>query len=119
MTSIEFGDTAREWARRLEAREAQRSGLPVTAVRAVVARRIGVSPGTLENLRNGRLKSIAAYIFAGIKAAIERDIQAEIHALETELEVARATGLDLSVDPLRAAEAALREARAALMEAGR
>lgn len=115
MTSTDFGDTAREWARRLEDREASRSECPIAAARASVARRVGVSPGTLENLRNGRLKTVAVHIFAGLRAAIERDIQAEIDALENELVAARAAGLELSEAPLRAAEAALGAARQALM----
>lgn len=114
MTVMDFGDTAREWARRLEAREAKRSGHPIAVARASVARRVGISPGTLENLRNGRLKTVAVHIFAGLRAAIERDIQAEIDALETELVAARSAGLDVSAAPLRAAEAALVAARAAL-----
>lgn len=37
---MDFGDTAREWARRLEAREAKRSGHPIAVARASVARRV-------------------------------------------------------------------------------
>ena len=119
MTSIDFGDTAREWARRLEDREAKRTGAPIKDARASIARRAGVSPGTLENLRNGRLKTIAAHVFTGLCAAIERDIQADIHALENELAAARAAGLDRSLAAVRTAEAALAAARQALTEVSR
>lgn len=114
MTVLDFGDTAREWARRLEIREARRAGCSIAVARGAVARHVGASPGTLENLRNGRLKTVAVHIFAGLRAAIERDIQAEIDALENDLAAARAAGLDVSAAPLVAAEAALVAAREAL-----
>lgn len=37
MTSTDFGDTAREWARRLEDREETRSECPISAARAADA----------------------------------------------------------------------------------
>lgn len=114
MTSIDFTDVARGYARRLEDREAARSGSSVHVARMSVARRLHMSPGTLENLRNGRMKNVAAGIFAKLRSMVEHEINQEIQALEHELQMARACGLDRRDDEISAAEAALQTARSFL-----
>lgn len=113
----DWTNLARSWVRRLEDREAARCGVPVPAVRGAVARRLGVSPGTLETLRSGRRKGVDMTIFDRLRTAVEADIRAEINALEHELAVARAADPDRRVAAVDAAETALLAARAALTEA--
>lgn len=111
MTCTDFGGQAQKWARRLEDGETRRSGAPLPAAREAVARRLGVTPGTLENLRNGRIKQVAAFVFERLRAVVETEIAAEINALEHELQVARATGLDPRSVEMAEVETALAKAR--------
>lgn len=91
MAVIAFDDEAREWARHLEDREASRCG-PLSVARKSLARRIGVSAGTLENLRRGRIKGIKAYIFERIRAAYLAELTRQKGLLEHEIAVAQAKG---------------------------
>jgi hypothetical protein len=79
-------EAARGWGRVLERREAERSGRPLKDARATVARRAGVSQGTLENLYNGRLKAIAVHVYERLWQAVERELHAELRRLERDLE---------------------------------
>jgi transcriptional regulator with XRE-family HTH domain len=81
--------TARGWAMRLEDAERKRSGCTLPAARGAVAARLGVAPGTLENIRRGRTKGVRASIFERLCLAVADDIQGEIARLEHDLQVAR------------------------------
>jgi len=85
-------DSARGWAARLEALEMARGRTRISA-RQAIAGKAKISPGTLENLMNGRLKSVAACVFDRLAAAVTREIRHEIESLEHELEMARASSL--------------------------
>lgn len=100
-------------AARLEEIERGR-GLSAADARTAAARRAGVSPGTIEKLRKGRLKSVAVHLYGRLCDALVRALNEEKSRLEHEL--ARVRGASLSVDPhvVRQAEAALAAARAAL-----
>lgn len=100
-------------ATRLEQIERGR-GLSAADARTAAARRAGVSPGTIEKLRKGRLKSVAVHLYGRLCDALVRALNEEKSRLEHEL--ARVRGASLSVDPhvVRQAEAALAAARAAL-----
>lgn len=117
LTSDAFLSRAQIWAKRLEDREAARRGAPVADVRDAVARKIGISPGTLENLRNGRLKSVAAHIFASIRECVVHELTSEVLALEHELQMARACGLDPRGDEVAAVDAAIATALELLRKA--
>lgn len=114
MTCTDFDALAREWARDIEDREARRSGSPLHLARVAVARRLGVSPGTLENLRSGRLKQVAAHVFARLRAGLMSEITAEIHALEHKMQIALAAGVDPRSAQMAEVVAALATARAIL-----
>lgn len=88
----------------LEADAAKRLGVPLKQARPIVAREIGVPPGTLENVRNGRSKGLRGWIERKIDEALARAIRREIARLENELTIAmaRAGGSDR-----RAVQAAL------------
>lgn len=114
MNSAIYIDRARAWGARLEDREAMRSGLPIKEARPIVARRTGVSTGALTNLRKNRLKSIAAHVYDRLRAAVERELQGELAALQHELAVLRQTGVDPRGPEVSEAEAHLAAARRAL-----
>ena len=113
MTAVAYVDRARGWAKRLEDAEAARSGVPVALARLAIARRLAMPVGTLENLRKGRVKAIAAHWYDTLRNGGIRHGEAELRHVQHELEVARQTGLDPSSGDFQSAlasEARLREA---------
>ena len=72
---------------------ARRYGLPVKLARPIVAREIGVAPGTLENVRKGRTKGLRGWIERKIDAALTRALERQIAGLNHELEMAKARGV--------------------------
>lgn len=107
-------DTAASWAERLERRERERSGLPLHQARPVVARKLGIAPGTLENLRRGRIKDPRQSLFDRLRTGVIRELEAEMRRLETEIHVLRQIGSDPRDDEITAAETDLASIRAAL-----
>jgi len=95
MSSVAVDTVARDWTRRLERAEASRTGLPIEDARKRVARRLGVLPGTLENIGKGRIKGIRNWVAQKIRQAVIREIEAEIARLQHELEMARRCGTRL------------------------
>lgn len=85
---------ARNWAKTLEDQEAVRRVVSIEDARQHVARQTGVLPGTLENLRRGRLKEVAAHVYERLRAAIVRELLAEKARLDHELQIALQTGVD-------------------------
>lgn len=114
MSAVANVEDARQFARRLEEREAARSGASLTSVRTAVARRMGIAPGTLENLRRGRLKDIRKGIFDSLKAGVIRELEAEMRRCEHELQILRQTGSDPRSDEIAEVETSLAKAREAL-----
>jgi hypothetical protein len=114
MQSTPFVERAASWARRLEDREAKRSGSPIVLARDAVARRTLIAAGTLENLRKGRLKAIAAHVYESLRAAMVRELASEVRSLEQEIDALVASGADARASEIRAILASLQEARKAL-----
>lgn len=114
MTSAVWGEV-RGYARRLEDNYRQR-GLTREQARNDVARDLGVTPGTLENISRGRLKDPLRLrgLAAILHGAVTRELEREVARLSHELEIHRQTGVDPRADEVVAAEAALVEAREAL-----
>lgn len=83
-------EIAEQLARRLEGIEQSRTGLPLEAARAALARRIGLPVGTLETLRRGRRKSLSDALRERLARAVVIELEREIGALTNELEMARA-----------------------------
>lgn len=100
-------DQAHKWARTLEDAESRRLGLPVARARGSVARKLGISPGTLENIRRFRAKTIPNWLMARIRAEFVSVLQTEIRTLEHEIHLARQTGMDPRENDLAKAEAQL------------
>ena len=73
----------------LEEREAKSLGVTVAEARPIVARKAGVAPGTLENLRRNRLKDVRDRIANRLRLAAIRALQADIERRTHELETLR------------------------------
>jgi hypothetical protein len=114
MSSLVYAERAREWGVTLEDRERARTGLPLPMARKRVADRAGASPGTLENLRKGRLKNIAAHLYDRLRLLVIAELQAEVIAHEHEIETLLAIGADTRDDEMAEAKASLREIKALL-----
>lgn len=105
--------TAKEWAAALEDRERDKSGTSLPVARKAVAARLRVSPGTLENLRRGRLKDIKLGLFESLRQAVIHEAQREIRLLEHTIEMARAADGNAAVEQVSSLESqrdALRKA---------
>jgi hypothetical protein len=109
--------TVNRLARVIEDQEARRLGVPVTLARARVADRLGVAPGTLENLRRLRTKIVPHWLMNRLRIEFIAVLQSEIQRLEHEIQIARQTGADHRDDMLASAEAQLQAARQSFDEA--
>jgi hypothetical protein len=108
MTDI---STVNRFARSLEDSEARRLGITTSKARVRVASRIGVSPGTLENLRRLRTKVVPNWLMNKVRAELVSVLQLEIQRLEHEVNVARQIGSNYRDDTLASAETQLAKAR--------
>lgn len=110
-------DEAQTLAARLERREMSR-GFSRNDARSRLARKLGVSPGTLENLGRGRLKRTIDGFTYRLRALLERELEAEIERLAHELEMVRASRD--GADPVAVCEIETHLAKAkALLREGR
>lgn len=98
---------ARNWVTRLEQREARTAGTTLAHARTTVARRLGVAPGTIENLRRGRTNGVRAWLAEKIAQAVVREILTEIRGLEHELALARQCGARAGGDEIAEIETGL------------
>lgn len=110
-------DVASGLVGRLEDLEAGRRGTKVSEIRPSVARRIGVTVGTLENVRKRRRKAIPSWLLNSIRRVLVDVLQAEVRALEHEIHVHLQTGVDHRSDALAQAQNQVLAARKALTEA--
>jgi hypothetical protein len=117
MNAISDVATVNRLARAIEDQEARRLGIPVPLARMRVANRIGVAPGTLENLRRMRTKIVPNWLMNRLRAEFVLVLQSEIQRLEHEIHIARQTGADHRDDMLASAEAQLAAARQVFDEA--
>ena len=100
----------------LEEREARRAGLTLANARCVIARRLGASPGTLENIRRDRVKSPRAWLVDRVRALFIAELQSEIRRLEHELDLARQSGAHPAGDEMAEAETLLARAKTLIGE---
>jgi hypothetical protein len=89
-----YVEQARDWTTRLEKKAADKHGVSLKDAREIVARETGTNPGTLENLRNGRLKAIAVHAYERLRHGVIRELEAEMRRYEHELQILRQTGAD-------------------------
>lgn len=97
---------ARDWATGIEEMEV-RSGLNRPSARERAERRLRLPPGTLYALRYRPPKQIAAGLYEQLRQAWITACERERKALEHQVELARAAGLDVDHPALRAAQTAL------------
>jgi transposase-like protein len=95
----------------LEKAEAKRLGIKEQQARARIAGRLGVSPGTLENIRRLRTKIVPNWLMNKVRAELVSVLQLEIRRLEHEVNLARQTGSNYRDDTLASAETQLAKAR--------
>lgn len=93
--------------------EARRVGCRILA-RERVARLVGVSPGTIENLQRARLKRISGWLRDALRARVIREIEAEIVRLQHELSVLRQSGEDPRSNKITAVASDLQKAMRAI-----
>ena len=89
MSAVDYADY-QQGVRWIEDIEAARLGVPVKVVRAIVARQIGVAPGTLEDIRKGRLKGLRGAVERAIDEALIRLLTRQKESIEHDLAMAAA-----------------------------
>jgi len=111
MNAVSDISTVNRFASALEDSEARRLGINIPAARRRIAGRIGVSPGTLENIRRLRTKIIPSWLMNKVRAELVSVLQLEIQRLEHEVHLARQIGSDHRDDALASAETQLASVR--------
>jgi hypothetical protein len=94
MSVSTFDDAVKADLERLESLRAERGHTTRGFVRAAIARETKVAAGTMENIRRGRLKGVRGWVAMAIRAALVREVQRQLGALEHELEILRRSGVD-------------------------
>lgn len=84
---------AQSLANVLVSQEARRTGDRILA-RKKVARALGTTPGTIENLQRSRLKRISGWLRDALRARVIHELQAEVARLQHEIAVLSQTGVD-------------------------
>lgn len=106
-------------ASRLVMRERQRSHLDTSNAIRAVARKVGLSPGSLENLVRGRAKRITLSVAAAVRRVMIREVENEIARLNHELQLVRASDADPRSDAVTEIETLLARAQSLLNEGAR
>lgn len=110
--------TLNRFARALENAEAKRIGASLPVARSRIASRLGVSPGTLENIRRLRTKIVPNWLMNKVRSELISVLQLEIRRLEHEVHLARQTGSNHRDGDLASAETSLATAREILTAEG-
>lgn len=110
--------TLNRFARALENAEAKRIGASLPMARSRIASRLGVSPGTLENIRRLRTKIVPNWLMNKVRSELISVLQLEIRRLEHEVHLARQTGSNHRDGDLASAETSLATAREILTAEG-
>jgi hypothetical protein len=113
MSSAAVMEEARSHARSLVRRERLCVG-SMPRAHASIASKLGVGPGTLENIVKGRVKRLDSWIRDKLKALLIRELEAEIKRLTHELETARRSGARLDSQQVGEIEAHLAAAKSIL-----
>lgn len=110
-------EDAQELLKRHEKRLVAR-GHSLPLARKKIAVGLGVAPGTLENVRRGRVKENRGFkgLCADLRAFVARELEAEIGRLRHELEMVSQSPGDVDPTALCAAESLVEQAQAVLRE---
>lgn len=114
MSAITSDSLAREWALKLERAEANRTGLPLGAVRTRLAARLGIGPGTLENLRRNRVKGVREWLYETLRQALFDELSRELVAIQHEMDCLALAGLGSDDPSMVEVSEALEKAKRAL-----
>lgn len=106
--------TLNRFASSLEDSESRRLGITTKDARSRISNRVGVSPGTLENIRRLRTKIVPNWLMNKVRLELIATLQLEIQRLEHEVHLARQTGLGNSDDAIIAAQSQIAKARSIL-----
>jgi hypothetical protein len=104
-------ETLNGMARSLERSEARRVGTTLTRARQMVARRLGITAATFENILYQRTKNVPNWLMNKVREELVSVLQLEMRRLEHEIQIARQTGSGNRDDALIAAETQLAAAR--------
>lgn len=74
----------------MEREVSHRRAIPLKQARPIIAREIGVAPGTIENIIRGRLKGLKGEVERAIDAALVRLLERQRRGIAHELELAAA-----------------------------
>lgn len=107
MNALAEATEAQSLAKMLVKAESRRTGHDLSVAQRNVARQVGVSPGTLENLMRARLKRVAGWLRDALRARVIQQLEAEIVRLQHELAVLKQTGVDPRSDEAAAVRADL------------
>jgi hypothetical protein len=113
VTAVDFVDRAHRWLTTLED-DAKANAPNAGEARLSVARKIGVLPGTLRNLRKKRVKDVSAAVYHNINVAFIRHIEHELRRLIHERHIAIQQGLAPTSPEVAEIETLISEAEAAL-----
>lgn len=114
MSSQVFTDRARHWSKWLEASERRRHGRSQIDARLRLATRAGTTPGTLENLRKGRLKDVGTALYERLRRLMIDELRAEAAAHEHEIALLLELGQHVGDREIEEAQTSLRQIRAVL-----
>ena len=117
MSATVLDDQTIRWAEMLEQRERVATGQTREVARERLAKRIGVLPGTLDNILRRRVKGVKTWITERIRAAVIHELEREIARLQAELHLARQCGCRPDTDEVISALAAIDAARALIKQA--
>ena len=93
--------------------EKARRGVKTEEARKIIARNVGVAPGSLERLLRGRLVHIDR-ITDRVNSYVAKRLETQIATLEHEIEMARRMPMGVERGDIERAEAAVAEAKRAL-----
>lgn len=115
--AVLFDDAAaRRWVIDQIGYERYRSHVATPLARRALARRLGVAPGTVENIERGRFKGMRANLRDAIHKHKIEFFEKQIEAARHELEIARSGSCPSAPASVRALEAAIEAAVARLKE---
>jgi len=103
--------TVNRYVTSLEKCEARRRGIKEAEARPLIAGRIGISPGTLENLRRMRTKVVPNWLMNRVRAELISVLQSEMTRLQHEIDIHKQIGAGHSDDLLEEAETSIASAR--------
>jgi hypothetical protein len=104
---------AQNLTRILVLQEANRRGT-YDDVNVYVGRAVGAAPGTIDNIRRGRLKRIEGWLRDALRARVVRELESEVTRLQHEIAVLKQSGVDPRSNQMSAARADLSAVLSAL-----